>query len=160
MKKVVIVEDFCIACYNCEVACIATHSKSEEPVKAYKRENLRGKSNPLVEVKGPIAFSAMCRHCTHPWCLDTCISGAIQRLDNGIVYLDEERCVGCWGCVLGCPYGVAHPNLKGEEKHAFKCDLCIDRLDAGLKPACVEACPNKALIYDETMEEAEGAYSR
>ena len=160
MKKVVIVEDFCIACYNCEVACIATHSKSEEPVKAYKRENLRGRSNAIVEVRGPVAFSAMCRHCTHPWCLDTCISGAIQRLDNGIVYLDEERCVGCWGCVLGCPYGVAHPNLKGEEKHAFKCDLCVDRLEAGLKPACVEACPNKALLYDETLGETEGAYSR
>lgn len=157
MKKVIIIEDFCIACYNCEVACIATHSRTQDPVKSYKRENLRGKTNTVVELKGPAAFSSMCRHCKHPWCLDACISGAIQRLDNGIVYLDEERCVGCWGCVIACPYGSAHPNIKHNDKedtkHAFKCDLCVDRLEQKLKPACVEACPNKALVYDETLPE-------
>lgn len=159
MKKVIIIEDFCIACYNCEVACVATHSRSEDPVKAYKREGLRGRSNAVVEVESPVAFSVMCRHCKHPWCMDACISGAIQRLDNGIVYLDEGRCVGCWGCVVGCPYGAAHPNLTVKDKHAFKCDLCIDRLEIGLKPACVEACPNRALIYDETMEKREEVHA-
>jgi carbon-monoxide dehydrogenase iron sulfur subunit len=62
--------------------------------------------------------------------------------------------------VVGCPYGAAHPNLTVKDKHAFKCDLCIDRLEIGLKPACVEACPNRALIYDETMEKSEEVHAR
>lgn len=160
MKKVIILEDNCIACYNCEVACVAEHSRTKDPVKAYKLENLRGKSNAVVEISGPVAFSLMCRHCKHPWCLDACISGAIQRLENGIVYLNEDRCVACWGCVLACPYGATHPLIRDDRKHAFKCDLCIDRLEAGLNPACVEACPNRALIFEEpvNLEEKERRY--
>jgi len=140
LMKVYPIEENCISCRYCEVACTMVHSKSQDPVKAYKLEGLRPR--PTVEVKGAVSLSVMCRHCKHPFCFDACISGAITVDENGKVNLDEDRCVGCWNCVLVCPFGAAHPFV--ERKHSFKCDLCEER---GF-PACVEACPNRALIYD------------
>ncbi|WP_456341540.1 4Fe-4S dicluster domain-containing protein [Thermovibrio sp.] len=142
LMKVYPIEENCISCRYCEVACTMVHSKSKDPVKAYKLENLLPRAT--VEVKGAVSLSLMCRHCKHPFCFDSCISGAIQVDENGQVHLDEEKCVGCWNCVLVCPFGAAHPYVSEEKRHSFKCDLCGDR---GF-PACVEACPNRALVYD------------
>lgn len=140
LMKVYPIEENCISCRYCEVACTMVHSKTQDPVKAYKLEGLLPRTT--VEVKGAVSLSLMCRHCKHPFCLDACISGAITQDEDGRVRLDEDKCVGCWGCVLACPFGAAHPSL--EKGHSFKCDICEER---GF-PACVEVCPNKALIYD------------
>ncbi|WP_457567087.1 4Fe-4S dicluster domain-containing protein [Desulfurobacterium sp.] len=140
LYKVYPIEENCISCRYCEVACTMVHSESKDPIKAYKLEDLLPR--PIVEVEGPVSLSVMCRHCKHPFCLDACISGAIWQDKNGVVHLDEDVCVGCWSCVLVCPFGAVHPHLN--KRHSFKCDLCEGR-DF---PACVEACPNRALVYD------------
>jgi carbon-monoxide dehydrogenase iron sulfur subunit len=70
-----------------------------------------------------------------------CIAGAIHRTDESVVMTNSDKCIGCWTCVMVCPYGVIGRHL---EKHiAYRCDRCPDR-DT---PACVEACPSNALIY-------------
>lgn len=140
LMKVYPIEENCISCRYCEVACTMVHSRTQDPVKAYKLENLVPRAR--VDVKGAVSISTMCRHCKHPFCLDACISGAIWQDETGKVHLDEDVCVGCWGCVLVCPFGAAHPNL--DRKHSVKCDVCEER---GF-PACVEACPNRALVYE------------
>ena len=145
-ERIKILEKNCISCYYCEVACITEHSKSKDPVKAYKDEGLRFKKRVVINVQGALSVPFMCLHCRHPWCQDACISGAISQIDKKVL-LDEDRCVGCWGCILACPYGAVHPNVKNN--YVFKCDFCHERALRGLKPACVEVCPNKALVLEE-----------
>jgi carbon-monoxide dehydrogenase iron sulfur subunit len=145
MKRIYTLEDVCIGCHLCEVACITEHSGSKDPVKAYLHEPFRPISRCTVEEMngGVTSFSTTCRHCDEPDCLRACISGAIQKYDNGVVRIDTEQCVGCWSCVMACPYGAIQRNLT--RKKANKCDLCPDRKN----PACVDACPNRALVFKE-----------
>ena len=67
--------------------------------------------------------------------------------------IKNELCVGCGFCMLVCPYGV--PQLKRDGKIMVKCDLCFERLERGMEPACVEACPTHALKF-KTLDEIEG----
>lgn len=145
MKRIYTLEDVCIGCHLCEVACITEHSQSKDPVRAFLHEPVRPISRCTVEEKddGVVSFSTTCRHCDEPDCLRACISGAIQKFDNGVVKVDTEQCVGCWSCVMACPYGAIQRNVA--KKKANKCDLCPDRKS----PACVDACPNRALVYKE-----------
>lgn len=145
MKRIYTLEDYCIGCHLCEVACITEHSASKDPVRAFLHEPARPISRCTVEEwdGGIISFSTTCRHCDEPDCLRACISGAIQKGENGTVRIDTEQCVGCWSCVMACPYGAIQRNLT--RKKANKCDLCPDRKS----PACVDACPNRALVYKE-----------
>jgi carbon-monoxide dehydrogenase iron sulfur subunit len=145
MKRIYTLEDVCIGCHLCEVACITEHSLSKDPVKAYLLEQTRPISRCTVEEMdgGIISFSTTCRHCDEPDCLRACISGAIQQDEKGVVRMDIDQCVGCWSCVMACPYGAIQRNLT--RKKANKCDLCPDRKS----PACVDACPNRALVFKE-----------
>ena len=145
MKRIYTVEDVCIGCHLCEVACITEHSLSKEPVKAFLHEQFRPISRCTVEELdgGVLSLSTTCRHCDEPDCMRACISGAIQKYDNEVVRIDTEQCVGCWSCVMACPYGAIQRNLA--KKKANKCDLCPDRKS----PACVDACPNRALVFKE-----------
>jgi carbon-monoxide dehydrogenase iron sulfur subunit len=79
-----------------------------------------------------------------------CISGAIRRDTDGVVRTDTDKCIGCWTCVMVCPYGVIGRHL--EEHKAVRCDRCPDR-DV---PACVSACPTGALVY-QTVPAYSGA---
>ncbi|HTP64588.1 MAG TPA: 4Fe-4S dicluster domain-containing protein [Geobacteraceae bacterium] len=145
MKRIYTLEDVCIGCHLCEVACITEHSQSKNPIKAFLHDAERQISRCTVEEwdGGIVSLSTTCRHCDEPDCLRACISGAIQKNDAGVVRIDTEQCVGCWSCVMACPYGAIQRNLA--KKKANKCDLCPDRKS----PACVDACPNRALIYQE-----------
>ena len=145
MKRIYTLEDVCIGCHLCEVACITEHSLSKNPIKAFLHEPQRPISRCTVEEadEGVISLSTTCRHCDEPDCLRACISGAIQKDEDGAVRIDTEQCVGCWSCVMACSYGAVQRNLN--RKKANKCDLCPDRAT----PACVDACPNRALVYKE-----------
>jgi carbon-monoxide dehydrogenase iron sulfur subunit len=96
----------------------------------------------LVEEKAPVSISVRCQHCEDAPCLDFCLTGAIQRdAATGIVTADEAKCIGCWTCVLACPFGAIQRDT--ERGRVVKCDLC-----AGKEvPACVSNCPNEALVY-------------
>ena len=145
MKRVYSLEDVCIGCHLCEVACITEHSLSKDPIRAFLHEQERPISRCTVEEieDGVISFSTTCRHCDAPDCLQACISGAIQKDEYGRVRIRTEQCVGCWSCVMACPYGAVQRITA--KKKANKCDLCPDRH----RPACVDACPNRALVYME-----------
>jgi carbon-monoxide dehydrogenase iron sulfur subunit len=79
------------------------------------------------------------------------MTGAMQRdKETGAVECDEGKCVGCWMCIMVCPFGVISRDVH-EGKIASKCDLCIGEGE----PACVKNCPNEALVYIEEGEEVE-----
>jgi Fe-S-cluster-containing dehydrogenase component len=91
-----------------------------------------------------------CCHCTHTPCVQLCPVGASYRTVDGVILVDEDRCIGCGYCVQGCPYGsrFIHP-----QKHvASKCTLCYHRIRRGLQAACVEACPVEARLIGDTKK--------
>lgn len=146
MKRVYSREEVCMGCKLCEIACIVEHSLSKDIIKAYKEERPRTLSKARVEEEGPASFSIMCRHCIDPECLEACITGALYRVNgDGPVLVDQRRCVGCWMCVMACPYGSIERDSRNGRRVISKCDLCPDRRT----PACVDACPNRALFYEE-----------
>ncbi len=145
MKRVYAREEVCIGCRLCEVHCAVQHSRSRDVVRAFKRERIPPTPRLHVEEAGALSFALQCRHCAEPLCVYACLTGAMHRDERtGVVLHDAERCVGCWTCLLFCPYGaIAKDAASG--KVVAKCDLC-----GGLEPpACVANCPNEALVYEE-----------
>lgn len=144
LKKVFAIEDHCIGCRLCEVHCVTEHSKSKKIVKAHRKE-LPTASRLRVQENGPLSFAIQCRHCDEPSCVHSCLSGAMSKDPlSGRVIHDSDRCIGCWTCVMVCPFGAIISDEKSKKVIA-KCDLC-----EGLEiPACVNNCPNQALIFEE-----------
>jgi Fe-S-cluster-containing dehydrogenase component len=105
-----------------------------------------------------------CNHCDNPPCVRVCPTQATWRRPDGIVMMDWHRCIGCRYCVAGCPYGSRsfnwedpRPYIKAEDPRfptrtkgvVEKCTLCEERLDQGRLPACVESCPEKAMLFGD-----------
>ncbi|HSV31263.1 MAG TPA: 4Fe-4S dicluster domain-containing protein [Atribacteraceae bacterium] len=144
MKKVRIHEEFCIGCRLCEINCLVKHSHSGKIIKAFKEEFPRALPRIRLEEEGVFSFALQCRHCDDAPCVENCLTGAMRRERDGqTVLCDEEICVGCWMCIMSCPYGVIQMERKAR-KVASKCDLCgKDEI-----PRCVANCPNEALTYE------------
>ena len=144
-KRIEPEEGACIACRLCEVHCLVAHSSSRHLIKAY-REKPRPLPRVQVEEKGPTSLALQCRQCAEPLCVYACFTGAMNREpETGVVDVDLSRCVGCWSCIMVCPYGAIRQDLA--RQMVAKCDLC-----AGLKAlACVENCPNRALVLGEAL---------
>ena len=147
MKKVYAREEYCLGCKLCEVYCVTGHSESKNIVKAHKNEEITPAI--IIESGANISFALQCRHCDNAPCVQACITGALKKdEDSGVVKYDDEKCVGCWTCIMECPYGALQKDQYGRSIIA-KCDLCIETGE----PACVANCPNRALIYTEMEEE-------
>lgn len=91
-----------------------------------------------------------CFHCEEPACAEVCPVNAISRLDNGTVFLDEGKCIGCGYCNAACPFEV--PKLRDNRKVTNKCTLCSDRVAQDSIPACVQTCPGGALFFGPREE--------
>jgi DMSO reductase anchor subunit/ferredoxin len=83
----------------------------------------------------------------HPKCAGVCPTDAYELREDGIVFLDTTKCMGCGYCAWACPYGG--PQYDADAGHMSKCDFCVDHLEQGLPPACVAACPLRVLDYGE-----------
>ncbi|MDO8661993.1 MAG: 4Fe-4S dicluster domain-containing protein [Candidatus Omnitrophota bacterium] len=135
----------CLGCKSCEIACGLAHSLTQDLFKAVKEEKLSLPRKNVYAVKGK-NFPLSCRHCDDAKCVTACMSGClVYDQDKGMVMHDESRCVGCWMCVMVCPYGAIRPDLK--TKIPLRCDKCKDKDE----PACVKACPTGAIIWKETL---------
>jgi formate dehydrogenase iron-sulfur subunit len=100
-----------------------------------------------------------CMHCEDPGCLRACPApGAIVQYSNGIVDFQEEHCIGCGYCLTGCPFDI--PRYSKQDKKAYKCTLCSDRVAVGLEPACIKACPTQALSFGSKADMVEQARER
>lgn len=143
MKKLKYDPKKCLACRTCELACALGHSGCADLFCAINTKDI---SLPRVKVYAggqSQRFPVACRHCDEPACVAACIAGAlIKDSKTGKVNYNKDKCVGCWMCVMVCPYGAIRPNAK--TKKTIRCDLCEDQ-DS---PRCVEACPVKAIIVE------------
>jgi formate dehydrogenase iron-sulfur subunit len=118
-----------------------------------------------VEVGGDLQWfikKDACLHCAEPGCLFACPApGAIVQYENGIVDFNQDQCIGCQLCVSGCPFDI--PRFNPATRKVYKCNMCIDRVEAGLEPACVITCPTNAITWgtkDEMLALAEKKVER
>ncbi len=140
MKRVYVKEEVCIGCGLCRIYCQAEHSRSKDMIKAFKKETPRPSPRIRVERVGEVSLSIRCRHCDEPWCVYSCLTGAMRKDPvSGVVGVDTAKCIGCWTCVIACPYAAITRDVS---KIVAKCDLCPG-LDI---PVCVANCPNEALL--------------
>ena len=147
MRKVYVKEEVCIGCHLCEVYCQLKHAGTKDLVKAFKRESPPPLPRLRVDERGVVSLSVRCQHCEDAPCVQACLTGALSRdPESSMVKVDEERCIGCWTCVLACPLAAIKPDT--EQKKALKCDLC----QGEEIPVCVANCPNEALVYVEVPE--------
>jgi carbon-monoxide dehydrogenase iron sulfur subunit len=142
MKRVYVNEAWCLGCHLCEYYCAYANSNEPDMVKALK--NIRINPRIQIEEKGGVSFAVSCRHCGEPLCVKSCITGALSIDRDGVVQIDGERCVGCYTCIMVCPYGAVMPGDGGAIQ---KCELCVK--NAAGAPACVTGCPNRAIVYEE-----------
>jgi len=144
MKRIYAREEYCLGCRLCEINCLVKRSKSRKIIKAFRKERDSIVPGIQVEEGERVSFALQCRHCVDAPCIEACITGAMHRdSESGAIVCDEERCVGCWSCIMVCPAGAVR---RGRERRvASKCDLCMGEST----PVCVEGCPNEALIYED-----------
>ena len=146
MKKIYPNKEVCIGCHLCEVACLTAHSKTKDTILAHTVEKAQEGLMPRRNVaqEGPVCVALACRHCEEPMCGAACISGALTKnTETGRCEYNEEQCVGCWSCLMACPFGSIRRHPVKEK--IIKCDLCAGRD----MPACVEACPNAGLVFED-----------
>lgn len=149
----------CIGCKACEVAC-----QEWNDLKAVENRPFFGSYQTLPDLEDNfwqlIKFNEVerdgrfnwnmtkyqCMHCADPGCLIACPApGAIVQYSNGIVDFAQEHCIGCGLCITGCPFNV--PRLSSSTGKVYKCTLCSDRVEVGLEPACIKACPTNCLHF-------------
>lgn len=111
----------------------------------------------------------LCNHCGEPPCVRVCPTGATWKREDGIVMMDQHRCIGCRYCMAACPYGARSFNWVDPRKFietkkivrgyptrtkgvVEKCDLCAERIDRGEVPVCVKACAEGALLFGNLLE--------
>lgn len=159
----------CIGCKACEVACQEWNDLPPEPTTQDGTYQTLPDTTAhfwnlikFSEHESPKGFHWLmrkdqCMHCTEPGCLIACPApGAIVQYANGIVDFEQEACIGCGYCITGCPFNV--PKFSSDTRRVYKCTLCVDRVGAGLQPACVKACPTSCLQFgtkDAMLELAE-----
>ena len=134
--------DNCIGCHACEAAC---SEKNDLPPHLSFRSvgYVEGGTYPDY---ARINISMACNHCDDPVCLKGCPTRAYTKHpEYGAVIQDPDICFGCGYCTWVCPYNA--PQLDPVAGQVEKCNMCVDRLEVGLKPACVSACVGNALDF-------------
>lgn len=160
-------------CTLCVAACGRAHNVPDIPDRAREVRWIRKAPFEKVfpEIDNPelarVELPVLCNHCEFPPCVRVCPTGATWKRQDGIVAMDWHRCIGCRYCVAACPYGARsfnwmdprpylrqlNPDYPTRAKGVVeKCTFCEERLARGQVPACVEACPEKAMIFGELQQ--------
>ena len=165
--------DKCIGCSRCVEACKTENKVPKVPyffrtwVERYvinadhevtvecinvQREGAKELASEGREVLRSFFVPKLCNQCANPPCVQVCPVGATFQTKDGVILVDDKRCVGCRYCIQACPYGARY--LHPEKGTADKCTFCYHRIVKGLLPACVEVCPTQARIFGDMSSKA------
>lgn len=167
----------CVGCQACTIACKSENGTPPDVLFTKVVEQVAGEY-PIVKKK---FIPILCNHCKNAPCERVCPTGATYRQDNGIVMVDDNKCVGCRACYVACPYknrmflrrGSLKTGYFGKELTPFekvkypkwqegvvsKCTFCKERVDKGLEPSCVQTCPADARVFGD-LSDPESKVSR
>lgn len=153
----------CMGCRGCQVACKQWNRLQAETTSftgIYQNPpNLSPKTWRYVRFFESVRDEMMrwqfltfaCLHCKDAACVKVCPApGALTRQEEGFVYLDEGKCIGCKYCVEACPFGV--PRFDDARGKVYKCNFCSDRVVNGLPTACAQTCPAGAITFGDRNE--------
>lgn len=145
-------------CANCKACQVACQDKNNLPTAIrWRRVVLYGGGN-WIEKEGrwtpngiySYSVSFACMHCEKPACVEVCPAAAITKRADGVVLINQDQCIGCRYCQWACPYGV--PQFDETKGVMSKCTFCEDLLAQGQNPACVDACPMRAIEFGDIAE--------
>jgi formate dehydrogenase iron-sulfur subunit len=158
-------ETRCTGCRGCQIACKQWNDLPGEETHqsgVYTNPPSLNANTYLmidfkeVETDGELKWSFLnrrCMHCEDPACVSACPVQALTKREDGPVLWNEDRCIGCRYCMVACPFHVPtftwDAGLFGGGAKIRKCNLCVDRIDNGLEPACVKTCPTGTLMFGE-----------
>lgn len=140
----------CTGCKACQIAC---KDKNNLPIGVRWRRVFQYEGGEWLVQDGEMipsnvyayAVSSACMHCENAICMDVCPAAAISKRADGIVLIDQDKCIGCRYCSWACPYGA--PQFNEDLGVMTKCNMCYDLVDKGERPACVESCPYRAMDF-------------
>jgi anaerobic dimethyl sulfoxide reductase subunit B (iron-sulfur subunit) len=146
------------ACGNCKACQIACKDKNNLPVGILWRRVFQygggswSRNGWLWQASGVFSYgvSVSCMHCESPACVAACPTQAMTKRADGIVLVNQDQCIGCRYCEWACPYGA--PQFDESKGVMTKCNFCEDLLAQGQNPACVDACPMRAIDFGELSE--------
>ena len=146
--------DACSGCKTCQVACKDANGLAAGVLWRKVIEVAGGgwtrKNGLWISTVAAYNLSSACVHCLEPVCVPACPTQCIWKRDDGIVLIDRSHCTVCRTCIAACPYGAIAYDAAA---HAVsKCHFCVDLVLAGQAPACVAACPNRALDFGDLDE--------
>jgi len=160
----------CMGCRSCQVACkrwknIPAEQTAFSPnftnPKALSPKTLSNVSFHSRNEDGVMPawnfVKRQCMHCNVPSCATICPTNALQKTDEGPVVYTPAKCIGCKLCTKACPFSVPKFGWGKTLSLIQKCNLCYDRISAGMQPACASTCPNNAIMFgerDELIKEA------
>ena len=144
----------CSGCKACQMACKDKHDLAQG-IMWRKVYDIAGgewekKNDSWISKVFSYNLSISCNHCENPACLKGCPTSAIQKREDGIVSIDQGKCMGCKYCSWLCPYSA--PQYNSKKGIMEKCDFCRDYIEQGLPPSCVAACPMRVLDFGDINE--------
>jgi len=149
----IIDESRCIGCNSCVVGCKLQNNTAENKFNTRIDETETG-SYP----RPAVSFNpSLCHHCFDAPCVSNCPTKAAYYHASGIVLSDWNLCNACGTCIEACPYDARFHDIRFDNR-VDKCNFCIDRLQQGLKPACVENCSSEARIFGR-FDKPEGEFA-
>ncbi|WP_249963054.1 tetrathionate reductase subunit TtrB [Histophilus somni] len=137
----------CIGCQSCTVSCSV---ENQTPLGEFRTTVRQYEVTNEQNITNNVLLPRLCNHCDNPPCVPVCPVQATYQRKDGIVVIDNKRCIGCAYCVQACPYDARF--INSETKTADKCTFCTHRLEAGLLPACVESCVGGARIIGDLRD--------
>ena len=157
----------CVGCRACEEACAQANQMPAPDIgdsSAFDKRRTTSVTqltvvNRFQTSKGEVFVKTQCMHCNQPGCVAACLVKAMEKRKEGPVTW-ERNCMGCRYCMPSCPFEMPKFEYESSNPRIQKCSLCWDRLKEGEIPACVEACPEKALTFGPRRKMIEEANSR
>ena len=132
----------CVGCSDCVVACQIENKVPIGYCRDWIQETVYGAYPDLsLEFR-----SERCNHCENAPCVRCCPTGASHQLDNGIVMVTKNECIGCGACIQSCPYDARYQHPEG---YVDKCTFCSHRVAEGLSTACASVCPTKCIHFGD-----------
>jgi formate dehydrogenase iron-sulfur subunit len=158
----------CAGCMTCEETCAKTHGLPVPNIDDYSVfEHIRETSttrrtvvNCFRHKSREVFVKRQCLHCAQPACAAACPTKGMEKTKAGPVVWHPERCMGCRYCMIACPFEVPKFQFDSPTPQIIKCDQCWDRVQEGKPPACVETCPEEALVFGKRRDLIEEARAR